>query len=91
MATIAACMRTILTCLGNKTTSCRYNHALPGEDVDREGLIKTPMRYAKALLYFSKGYTDPVNGTSKVIVWKLSVLRQILSRMPSSMKITTTW
>lgn len=43
---IAAAMRTILTELG--------------EDPDREGLLETPERYARAMLFFTKGYQDNI-------------------------------
>jgi GTP cyclohydrolase IA len=39
---IANAVSTILECVG--------------EDVSREGIQKTPMRYAKALMFFTKGY-----------------------------------
>lgn len=39
-------MRTILECIG--------------EDPDREGLRGTPERYAKAMLYFTKGYEENI-------------------------------
>lgn len=49
---LSGAVRTILECLG--------------EDPDREGLLDTPERYAKALLFFTKGYEenlrDIVNG-----------------------------
>ena len=34
-----------------------------GEDPDRQGLMKTPERAAKALLYFTKGYEQKIKGT----------------------------
>ena len=37
-----------------------------GENPDREGLLKTPSRAARAMLYFTKGYSDDIN--SKYIV-----------------------
>ncbi|KAL2265917.1 hypothetical protein VTJ83DRAFT_5269 [Remersonia thermophila] len=39
-------VRTLLECIG--------------EDPDREGLLATPERYAKAMLYFTKGYQENV-------------------------------
>ncbi|KAI7874194.1 GTP cyclohydrolase I [Lichtheimia hyalospora FSU 10163] len=43
---ISEAVRTILSCIG--------------EDPDREGLFKTPERYAKALLFFTKGYEQNI-------------------------------
>ncbi|KAI0882830.1 GTP cyclohydrolase 1 [Annulohypoxylon maeteangense] len=43
-----------------------YNCSLPkilsilGEDTNRPGLVKTPDRYAEALLFFTKGYSQTV-------------------------------
>ena len=33
-----------------------------GEDTTRQGLLKTPERAAKALLYFTKGYDEKISG-----------------------------
>ncbi|RKO86410.1 hypothetical protein BDK51DRAFT_40838 [Blyttiomyces helicus] len=41
---LAAAVGTVLECLG--------------EDPEREGLVRTPMRYAKALTFFTKGYEE---------------------------------
>ncbi|KAH6639001.1 GTP cyclohydrolase I [Boeremia exigua] len=41
---LSGAVRTMLECLG--------------EDPDREGLLDTPERYAKAMLYFTKGYEE---------------------------------
>ncbi|KAM0746871.1 GTP cyclohydrolase I [Meredithblackwellia eburnea MCA 4105] len=43
-AKLAAAVKTLLECIG--------------EDPDRDGLIKTPERYAKALLWMTKGYEE---------------------------------
>lgn len=43
---MAGAIRTILECIG--------------EDPNREGLLATPERYAKAMLYFTKGYQENV-------------------------------
>jgi GTP cyclohydrolase IA len=46
----------------------RLSHAVKeileclGEDPDREGLTGTPERYAKAMLYFTKGYEENIKG-----------------------------
>lgn len=33
-----------------------------GEDINRQGLLKTPQRAAKAMLYFTKGYEENFDG-----------------------------
>ncbi|EDN02623.1 GTP cyclohydrolase I [Histoplasma capsulatum] len=43
---LANAVRTVLECIG--------------EDPEREGLLGTPERYAKALMYFTKGYEENV-------------------------------
>ncbi|KUI62418.1 GTP cyclohydrolase 1 [Cytospora mali] len=52
LARMSGAVRTILECVG--------------EDADREGLLATPERYSKAMLFFTKGYQqnvrDIVNG-----------------------------
>lgn len=33
-----------------------------GEDTSRQGLLKTPSRAAKAMLFFTKGYEETISG-----------------------------
>lgn len=47
-AKLSAAVKTILECLG--------------EDPEREGLKRTPERYAKALLWMTRGYEERLNG-----------------------------
>lgn len=41
-----------------------------GEDTDREGLLETPERYARAMLYFTKGYEDNIRDVVKRAVFE---------------------
>lgn len=41
-----------------------------GEDVEREGLLETPERYARAMLYFTKGYQDNIKDVIKRAVFE---------------------
>jgi len=43
---LAEAVKTILECIG--------------EDPEREGLLRTPHRYAEALMFFSKGYEESI-------------------------------
>ena len=45
---MSAAVKTILECVG--------------EDSQREGLLDTPERFAKAMLFFTKGYTQNLSG-----------------------------
>ena len=49
---LAGAVRTILECLG--------------EDPDREGLQKTPDRYAKALMWMTRGYEERLKGNHPI-------------------------
>ena len=46
---LAGAVRTLLECIG--------------EDPDREGLMRTPMRYAQALMFLTKGYEERLTGS----------------------------
>lgn len=39
-----------------------------GEDPDREGLLDTPSRYAKALMFFTKGYQANVDDIGEIYI-----------------------
>lgn len=41
-----------------------------GEDPEREGLVETPQRYARAMLYFTKGYEDNIRDVVKRAVFE---------------------
>jgi GTP cyclohydrolase I len=46
---LCAAVRVILECIG--------------EDPDREGLVRTPERYAQALMWMTRGYEERLAGT----------------------------
>lgn len=76
-------IRTILECIG--------------EDPSRDGLLKTPERYAKALLWMTKGYEEKLSGRCKsrwpnhnVVTLTLVILQRLLEKL-SLQRITKKW
>lgn len=43
-----------------------------GEDKSRQGLLKTPARAAKAMLFFTKGYEETIGGTCSILIFNLA-------------------
>jgi GTP cyclohydrolase I len=51
-----------------------------GEDPNREGLLKTPERYAKSMLFFMKGYEESAMEIGKNAIYEVDHNEIILVR-----------
>lgn len=75
---MVSAVRTILECIG--------------EDPDREGLLKTPERYAQAIMWMTRGYEERLAGglTSLSVNTTLHII-QTSSTMPYLRRTMTKW
>lgn len=65
-AIIGASIKTILECLG--------------EDPNREGLLQTPKRYARAMLFFTQGYAIDARGVVNDAIFTVDTRELVLIR-----------
>lgn len=59
------CVAPLLGYVSFVTTTLVFEQCL-GEDPNRDGLLKTPLRAAKALCYFTRGYETTLQGECAV-------------------------
>jgi len=57
------------SCVGLLSEAYRSVLTGIGEDPGREGLLKTPDRAAKAMMYLTKGYKENITGKFRVLLW----------------------
>jgi GTP cyclohydrolase I len=62
---LASAVRTILECIG--------------EDPNREGLQRTPERYAQALMWMTRGYEERLAGATNPVKMPYSVTKSMLT------------
>ena len=79
------------------TLASNYRQILKqvGEDPNREGLLDTPMRAAKAMTFFTKGYQETVQEVVKVgnrqsVIFTITSIH-VLFRMQCSMRTLMRW
>lgn len=51
-----------------------------GEDPERDGLVRTPNRYAKALLFFTKGYSEDIHEVVNDAIFQVDHQNLVLVR-----------